>query len=131
MGDARHRADLSGCAGLFDAYVDCVASALTCAASEPSVTGCDAEEDALYECAGDVGFGKTGCAAAVEIYASKYASCGVDLPEGTGSTPTCTPSRSERAACQASCVEQATCDAITGNDTAASVALNNCIDACG
>lgn len=131
LGDARHRADLSSCSGAFDAYVACVADGLTCTASVPTVTGCDAEEDALYECAGDVGFGKTGCTAAVEIYAAKYESCGVELPEGTGAVPDCTPLRSKRAACQAACVEGATCDAITGNDTAASVALNTCIEDCG
>lgn len=130
VGTSQKQAANLECSEPFDAYLACAADGITCTDATTSVASCETEADALYACAGDIGVGKTACEAAVEAFAEKYASCGVELPEGTGQLPSCVEFQQVQLACRAACVEKASCDAITGADGAASVALNNCIDAC-
>src|SRR5690348_13579761 len=52
------------CSEAFDAYIQCAGTSVECSEDAAAVSGCEAEEDALYECAGDVGIGKSACDAA-------------------------------------------------------------------
>lgn len=124
------KASDKACSDAFNSYVTCAGGAIACAESVASVSGCEAEEDALYACSGDIGFGKSDCKAAVETFAKKYSSCGIDLPDGTGAVANCGDFQKKQLKCQADCVDSAKCDAITGEDGAAAVALTNCKESC-
>jgi hypothetical protein len=128
--DAQKRAHDADCAASFDAYTACAANAVTCNDSVARVDGCDTEARALYDCAGDIGFGLTACEVAVFTFAEKYAECGIELPPGTGAVPCNSEAASRRADCRAECIDKASCEAITGEDGAASVEMNNCLTAC-
>jgi hypothetical protein len=130
VGDAQRQASKQGCSEAFNAYLACAVDAVSCTEGTVRVAGCTAEAETLYACAGDIGVGETVCDAAVLTFAEKYASCGVELPEGTGQLPSCVDFQQRLLACQADCVGKASCDAITGADGKASMALNNCRSAC-
>lgn len=131
--DAQKRAAAATCAAEFDAYAACASTENQCGTSAEGaavfeVTACDVEARALYDCAGDIGFGLTACDAAVQIFAEKYAECGVELPPGTGEVPGCTEGQGKAIACRADCVVAADCEALTGGEGA--VALASCVEGC-
>jgi hypothetical protein len=57
--------------------------------------------------------------------------CGIPAPEpGAGYLSLCTPDVDELSYCFAGCVEQASCEALNGEDTAGFNAYAECVSSC-
>lgn len=72
----------------------------------------------------------TDCEKAADTRAAKFEECGIASEESTADEEECSEEYGAQSVCIATCTEDATCDALTGDDDEAQLAYAECIGDC-
>lgn len=131
--DAEAAADEAGCSLEFNDVARCFDAELECRNDAHKVDGCDAETEELRLCAlgVDVGIFGDPCQAANTRMLARFEACGIDVGDpGDVEQIECTDSVARQTTCFAECVDAASCGALNGEDTNASVAFSQCLGSC-
>jgi hypothetical protein len=118
LDDAEKAAADEGCEDAYDDYVACFSDELECRDEVVAADGCDAEAEALAECA-DGSFGGFG----VDVCQRAYEICGVD---GGGSAEVECSGTTE---CAARCIVDANSCEATSADSPLTMCINDCVGA--